>query len=147
MSTLSCPRCGEAVPVEPARPVLRCSAEAYERVGRSLARYRHERFYAVSLDARNRVLRRHLVAVGSVSAVVVHPREVFRAAIRAGASALIVLHNHPTDVLDPSPEDLQITQRLIDAGRTIGIPLIDHLIVGRGGYVSMRDMGVFQESG
>jgi DNA repair protein RadC len=141
MSTLCCPRCGEAVSTEPAPPSLRCSAEVYESLGRSLAHHRQERFYAVSLDARNRVVRRHLVAVGSLAAVVVHPREVFAPLLRDRAAAAIIMHNHPSGSVEPSSEDLAITQRLAEAGRLLGIPLLDHIIVGRNGYCSLRDVG------
>jgi DNA repair protein RadC len=137
-----CPRCGEAVPVEPAPPALRCSAEAYELLGRALARRRQERFVVVALDARNRPVRCHVVAVGSVAAVVVRPREVFAPLIRDRAVAAIVLHNHPSGgPVEPSVEDTEITRRLADAGKLLGIPLLDHLVVGKKGYYSFRDAG------
>jgi DNA repair protein RadC len=141
VNLICCPRCGEAVPAEPVPPALRCSAEAYALLGRSLARHRQERFYVVSLDSRNRLIRRHLVAVGSLAAVVVHPREVFAPLLRERAAAAIVMHNHPSGAVEPSPEDLEITKRLDDAGRLLGIPLLDHVIVGRSGYFSFRDAG------
>ncbi|MBI5500824.1 MAG: JAB domain-containing protein [Deltaproteobacteria bacterium] len=142
MTICHCPRCGEPVPAEQAPPSLRCSAEVYEKLGRSLARRRQERFVVVALDARNRPIRCHVVAVGSVAAVVVHPREVFAPLIRDRAVAAIVLHNHPSGgPVEPSVEDAEITRRLADVGRLLGIPLLDHVIVGKNGYCSMRDLG------
>jgi DNA repair protein RadC len=141
VSTFCCPRCGEAIPAEPGPPSLRCSAEVYDLLARPLARSRQERFYVVSLDARNRVIRKHLVAVGSLASVVVHPREVFRPLVRDGAAAAIVLHCHPSGDPRPSAEDDEITRRLVEVGRLLGIPVLDHVIVGREGYHSFRDAG------
>ena len=141
MSTLCCPRCGEAVSTEPAPPALRCSAEAYALLRRALGRSRQERFFVVALDSRNRIVRRHLVAVGSLASVMVHPREVFRPLIRDGAAAAIVLHCHPSGDPTASEEDRAITERLVEAGRIVGIPLLDHLIVARDGWYSFRDAG------
>jgi DNA repair protein RadC len=136
-----CPRCGEAVSFDPPPPGLRCSAEVYALIGPSLAKRRQERFYVIALDARNRIIRRHLVAVGSLASVTVHPREVFAPLVRDRAAAALLLHNHPSGVEQPSPEDYQITQRLADAGKLLGIPVLDHIIVGRNGYYSFRDAG------
>ena len=141
MHMICCPRCGEAVPTASSSPSLRCSAEVYGLLGKTLARSRQERFYVVSIDARNRVLRRHLVAVGSLAAVVVHPREVFRPLILDGAAAAIVLHSHPSGDPRPSVEDQEITERLAKAGLLLGIVVLDHLVVGREGYYSFRDAG------
>ncbi len=141
MTNLCCPRCGESVSAEISPPGLRCSVEAYELLGRALARSRREKFYVVSLDARNRVLRKHLVAVGSLASVTVHPREVFAPLVRDRAAAAIILHCHPSGDASPSEEDRLLTARLVEGGRLLGIPVLDHLIVGRGGYHSMRDAG------
>jgi DNA repair protein RadC len=137
----TCPRCGEPVKSAGAVPSFRCSAEVYGLLGKSLARSRQERFYVVSLDARNRVIRKHLVAVGSLAAVVVHPREVFRPLLRDGAAAAIVLHCHPSGDPRPSVEDHDITDRLTKAGQLLGIIVLDHLVVGKEGYFSFRDEG------
>ena len=142
MTTLCCPRCGEPLPAISSPPSLRCSAEAYALLGRALGQSRQEKFYAVSLDSRNRIVRRHLVAVGSLASVTVHPREVFRPLVREGAAAAIVLHCHPSGDPSPSEEDQMLTARLVEVGRMIGIPILDHLIVGRDGYHSFRDAGV-----
>jgi DNA repair protein RadC len=124
-----------------AAPCLRCSAEAYEAIGASLARRTQERFWVVALDARNRPLSRHLVAQGSLASCMVHPREVFAPLVRRRAAAAILVHNHPSGDPTPSPEDERLTERLVEAGRLLGIPVLDHLVVAREGYYSLRDEG------
>lgn len=141
MIATHCPRCGEAVSFDPPPPGLRCSAEVYALIGPSLAKRRQERFYVIALDARNRPVRRHLVAVGSLSSCIVHPREVFAPLIRDRAAAAILLHSHPSGCVDPSIEDKDLTDRLARAGQLLGIPVLDHLIVGKDGYHSFRDAG------
>ena len=136
-----CPRCGEALAPDRSPPSLRCSAEAFAVMGRALARSRQERFYVVALDARNRTLRRHLVAVGSLSSCVVHPREVFAPLIRDRAAGAILMHCHPSGCADASPEDFELTERLAKAGQLLGIAVLDHLVVGKEGYYSFRDAG------
>ena len=88
-----------------------------------------ELFMCASLDVRNRWLGVEVVSVGGQSDVMVHPREVFRAAILCGAAGIIVAHNHPSEDLEPSVDDLNITGRLADAGELLGIPLLDHIII------------------
>jgi DNA repair protein RadC len=113
----------------------------YSLLGPTLARKKQERFLVVALDARNRIIARHLVAVGSLAACVVHPREVFSPLIRDHAAAAILVHCHPSGSPEPSQEDRDLTRRLVDAGKLMGIPVLDHLVVGREGYHSFRDAG------
>ena len=136
-----CPKCGEAVEPAGAAPSFRCSAEVYNKIGLGLARRRQERFLVIALDARNRIIARHLVAVGSLASCVVHPREVFAPLVRRRAAAALLVHNHPSGDPLPSLEDRMLTERLADAGRLLGIPVLDHLIIGREGYYSFRDSG------
>jgi DNA repair protein RadC len=104
-------------------------------------RRRREHFVAFYLDARHRLLVLETVAVGSLNASLVHPREVFRPAVAVGAAALVVAHNHPSGCPRPSREDLELTARLEDCGRLMGIELLDHLVVGRRDVVSLRESG------
>ena len=140
MSAQRCPTCGNPI-VSEARPSLRCSAEVYALVGPSLARRKQERFIVVSVDARNRIVGRHLVALGSLATCVVHPREVFAPLIRRHAAAAILVHCHPSGDPSPSPEDIELTDRLAKAGQLLGVPILDHLVIGRDGYYSFRDAG------
>ena len=89
-----------------------------------------EAFVVVTLNAKNRVIARHLVSIGTVSSALVHPRETFRPAILDGASAVILAHNHPSGDTCPSAEDIKITRQLVAAGGHIGIKVLDHIIIG-----------------
>ena len=92
-----------------------------------------EAFWVVCLDGRGRVLALDKVAAGTLTACLVHPREVFAPALRARAASVVVVHNHPSGDPEPSAEDLVLTDRLAAAGQLLGIPLVDHLVVARGG--------------
>ena len=98
-----------------------------------------EEFQIVTLDAKHRVIGTHRVSVGLLDETLVHPREVFRPAIRDAAKSVVLVHNHPSGDPTASHADRKMTERLIDAGRTIGISVQDHVIVARGGAVSLRD--------
>lgn len=103
-----------------------------------------EHFVAVYVDARSFVKGVCVVSIGTLSASLVHPREVFRPAIVAGAAAVIVAHNHPSGDTAPSSEDKDATRRLASAGTLLGVPLLDHLIVGGAGgaFFSFKDAGL-----
>jgi DNA repair protein RadC len=100
-----------------------------------------EQFGVVLLDTKHRVLRVSLVSIGTLDASIVHPREVFREAAGGGAAAIIVFHNHPSGDPKPSPEDVALTRRLIRAGETMGIDVLDHVIIAEHRFHSMRDSG------
>ncbi|MGB9660978.1 MAG: RadC family protein [Moorellaceae bacterium] len=101
-----------------------------------------EHFRTVSLNTKNRVLAIDNVAVGSLNASLVHPREVFKGPVRRSAAAVILVHNHPSGDPSPSLEDIQVTRRLVEAGRLLGIEVLDHLILGDGSYLSMKEKGL-----
>lgn len=98
-----------------------------------------EYLYAILLDVKAKPIRAVLLSVGSLSETCAHPREVFQHAVRVGANALILAHNHPSGDPEPSKEDILLTQRMLHAGEILGIALQDHVIVGREGYVSLRE--------
>jgi DNA repair protein RadC len=100
-----------------------------------------EHFVALLLDTRHRVIGLHTVSVGTLNSSQVHPREVFKAAILANAAGVIVGHNHPSGDPEPSTEDLAITARLKQAGEVLGIALLDSLIIGHPGHVSLKERG------
>jgi DNA repair protein RadC len=104
-----------------------------------LRRLRREHFIGLYLNTRNRLLVRETISIGSLNASIVHPREVFEPALRQGAASLIVVHNHPSGETDPSEDDLAITRRLSEAGEILGVPLLDHVIVGGNGYTSLKE--------
>lgn len=98
-----------------------------------------EQFHIVTLDTKNQILDSHHITTGTLDASLVHPREVFRPAIRDAASSILLVHNHPSGDPTPSREDIAVTSRLTEVGKTIGIDVLDHLILGRQGLVSVRE--------
>lgn len=130
-------RCVERASVDPRRAVADPNAafRVLAPVCRGLDR---ETFQLLLLDGRHRLLRRHCVAVGTLTTSLVHPREVFGPALRERAAAVLVAHNHPSGDPEPSAEDRAVTRRLVEAGELLGVPLVDHLVLGDGRYVSLR---------
>ena len=98
-----------------------------------------EHFVALHLNARNQLTGYHVVSHGTLSASLVHPREVFKAALLSNAYCIVVAHNHPGGSPDPSPEDLQTTRQLVDAGKLLGVEILDHLIVSYRQVSSIRE--------
>lgn len=103
-----------------------------------------EELYAILLDTKHRVLECNRVSRGHLNGTLVHPREVFKPAIRRSSDAVIVVHNHPSGDPSPSPEDIAVTRRLVAAGRLLGIELLDHVILGHDDYVSLRQDGYIE---
>lgn len=104
---------------------------------------RKEYFVALFLNARNQVICREDVSVGSLNASLVHPREVFAPAVGSSAASVILAHNHPSGDVTPSREDIELTRRMVQAGEIMGIEILDHLIVGSERFLSMKEANVF----
>jgi len=100
-----------------------------------------EKFIALYLDTKNQVLKEETVSLGSLNASIVHPREVFKSALELSSASLIVRHNHPSGDPSPSREDIAVTEKLVDGGKLLGIDVLDHIIIGDGRYVSLKDEG------
>ncbi len=124
----------------PVGPRIESPREAYELLC-DMSGWLKEHFRALYLDVRNRVLKDEVVSVGTLTASLVHPRELFRPALECNAAGVLVAHNHPSGDATPSSEDLTLTRRLKRAGDILGISIIDHLIIGRGEFVSLRQLG------
>ena len=103
-----------------------------------------EHFLAVYLDGRHRPIAHQVVSVGTASASLVHPREVFQPAILVGACAVIVGHNHPSGDTTPSSEDREVTRRLVRAGELLGVRIIDHVVVAERGFCSLKEEGALE---
>ena len=132
-----CASIDERVPVRSPRDVYHLMAPYAEReVGES--------FWILPLDSQHRLIGAGptVITRGILNASLVHPREVFLAAITAGAVAVVLVHNHPSGVPDPSPEDHAVTEQLVAAGRLLDIPVHDHVIIGRGRFVSFAEGGL-----
>jgi DNA repair protein RadC len=102
-----------------------------------------EHFWALALNTKNRLIKIIEVSVGSLSASIVHPRELFKEAVRSSAASVVVVHNHPSGDPTPSAADIHLTQRLVRAGDVLGIEVLDHVVIGEGGlHASLREMGL-----
>ncbi|MBK5276279.1 MAG: DNA repair protein RadC [Desulfuromonadales bacterium] len=108
---------------------------------RDMANLDREHFVVLHLDGKNSIIARETVSIGSLSQAVVHPREVFKAAVHNGSKAIICVHNHPTGDPAPSTDDIAITRRLCEAGGIIGIEVLDHIVIGDGEYMSFVERG------
>ncbi|MCP3761431.1 DNA repair protein RadC [Domibacillus sp. A3M-37] len=100
-----------------------------------------EYFVVMCLDTKNQPTAINICHIGSLNASIVHPREVMKTAILANSSSILVAHNHPSGLPEPSREDVEVTKRLAEAGKIIGIEVVDHLIIGDGEYVSLKERG------
>lgn len=129
---------------EPASGELLNTPESAAPFLEDLRHLAQEAFVVLTLNTKNRVIRRHMVSLGTVNSTLVHPREIFRPAIQSGAASIIVCHNHPSGDPSPSAQDIRITKHLIEAGKLIEIPVLDHLIIGDGPPLSLRETGLVE---
>ena len=113
---------------------------------RLLGKADREIFLAVCLNTRNAINAVNVVSVGSLTTSVVHPREVYKLAIMTNSAGIALLHNHPSGETEPSKEDIKMTRQLIDAGRVLGIRVLDHVIVGDGAFYSFSENMIFDFS-
>ncbi len=102
-----------------------------------------EKFGILNLNTRNKISGIHVISVGTLNSTMVHPREVFKAAMLNNSASIILFHNHPSGDPTPSAEDITLTKRLVEAGKIMGIQVLDHLIVGDGKYCSIREAGIW----
>lgn len=121
--------------------VLSDAASVFEHFRGRLPQRDRECFYALLVDGRNRLQAEVRVSEGSLTATLVHPREVFGPAIRCGAAAVVLAHNHPSGDPQPSSEDDALTTRLRQVGELVGIRVLDHVVIGQGAFVSMAERG------
>lgn len=121
---------------------IRSASDVFAHYYPQLRTLAHERFLILVLDGRHRILKEVTVSQGTLTASLVHPREVFRAALRETAAAIILVHNHPSGDPSPSAEDREITLRLVSAGEILGIKVLDHLVIGEQGFVSFLEAGL-----
>lgn len=124
------------------RPRVRTARDVYERMRLVMRDLPHEEFHVLLLNTQNEVLRDLQITRGTLDASLVHPREVFRPAITEAAASIILVHNHPSGDPAPSAEDRSITTQLRDAGRIIGIDVLDHVIIGESRFVSLAEAGL-----
>jgi len=100
-----------------------------------------EHFVVLFLDVKNQIIHKKTIFIGGLNASIVHPREIFREAVKRSAASIICAHNHPSGVPTPSPEDIEVTKRIQEAGYIIGIELLDHVIIGDHQFISLKEKG------
>ena len=131
---------GRVATLEPT--IIRTPADTLPILEAELSELAYERFVALSLNTKSHVIAVLPVSNGSLNASIVHPRELFQRAILSNFASLIIAHNHPSGDPTPSPEDLALTRRLVEAGELLDSPILDHVILGYGRYVSFKEKGL-----
>lgn len=125
------------------KDIINSPRDAAQMVLRELSFADKEHFMIIMLNSKYRVIAKKVISIGHLNASLVHPREMFKEAIKRSSAAVILVHNHPSGDLTPSKEDLATTERLKEVGKILGIDVLDHLIVGNNRYLSFREQGLF----
>ncbi|MCY9545474.1 JAB domain-containing protein [Lysinibacillus xylanilyticus] len=120
---------------------IRSPHDAYTLMKEFIGDVDREHFVVLCLDTKNQPTCIQVVHIGSLNASIVHPREVLKSALLSNSASIIVGHNHPSDIATPSPEDIEVTERLKDAGKILGIDLLDHLIICTDSFTSLKEKG------
>ena len=121
---------------------ISCSRDVYEHCHPKLSELEKEHFIALLLDTKNKIITEDTISIGTLNSSLVHPREVFKNAIKESANTIILVHNHPSGEPEPSEEDREITRLLIQAGELLNIKVLDHIIIGKECYYSFTDSGL-----
>lgn len=119
--------------------------DIYKLIKKEVFGKKKELLYLISLDSRNKVISKDLISMGTITETLVDPREVYRQALIKNASSIVVVHNHPSGNPSPSSEDLIVTEKLVNAGISLGLLLVDHIIVCDDNFVSLKSLGVFNK--
>ncbi len=123
------------------RYVIRSPEDGAEYIMEEMRELKQEHFVCLFLNTKNQVIQRQTIFIGSLNASIVHPREVFKEAVKRSAASIICAHNHPSGDPTPSQEDIQVTRRLNECGKMIGIELLDHLVIGDRKFISLKEKG------
>ena len=130
------------VPIMEAPVIIRTPADTLPVLEAELGSRSAEVFLALAMNTKNHVIAILPVSQGSLNASIVHPRELFQRAILSNGASLILAHNHPSGDASPSPEDIALTRRLVEAGQLLDIPILDHIILGYGNFYSFKEHGL-----
>ena len=122
-------------------PVISCPADTIPFLT-NIKDEQREHFLCIYLNARNQVIQKETISVGSLSASIVHPREVFREAITHSSASVILAHNHPSSDVSPSKDDIELTRRLVKAGEIMGMEVLDHIVISASDFMSMKERGL-----
>ncbi|MGM8364715.1 RadC family protein [Virgibacillus sp. W0181] len=121
--------------------IIRSPEDGADYVMEEMRNLNQEHFVVLFLNTKNQIMHRQTIFIGSLNASIVHPREIFREAVKRSAASIICAHNHPSGDPAPSQEDIHVTKRLVQAGKMMGIELLDHLIIGNNKFVSLKEKG------
>ncbi len=124
------------------RVTIKSPVEVSSLVMEEMRYLKKEVFKIILLNTKNHIIKYLNVSVGSLNSSIVHPREVFSEAVKTGCSAMLLVHNHPSGDPEPSREDIETTQRLVNAGNILGIKVLDHVVIGDGKYISFKEQGL-----
>jgi len=125
----------------PSTEYIRSPQDVFTLLGNELKFLQQEQFICIFLNTKNHITGKEVISIGTLNASLVHPREVFRPAIKRASASIICAHNHPSGNPEPSSEDITITKRLVEAGQIIGIDVLDHIIICTHSYVSLKERG------
>jgi len=121
--------------------IIRSPEDGADYVMEEMRHLKQEHFVALFLNTKNQVIHQQTIFIGSLNASIVHPREVFREAVKRSAATIICVHNHPSGDPTPSQEDIHVTRRLVESGKIMGIELLDHIIIGDRKFISLKEKG------
>ncbi|KJS75677.1 MAG: DNA repair protein [Desulfotomaculum sp. BICA1-6] len=124
------------------KPSIKSPENAAALVMEEMRHFDREHFWALLLNAKNQVLAREVISIGTLNFSAIHPRELFKAAIKRSAAGVILVHNHPSGDPTPSRQDIEATTRLVDAGNIVGIDVLDHLVIGDNKFTSFKSQGL-----
>lgn len=123
-------------------PSIRSPQDVYQLMS-DLQFLKVEQFWAIYLNTKNRIIHKEMITQGTINSTVITPREVFSIGVKTLAASVILCHNHPTGQSEPSREDIEVTKRMKDAGKTLAIEVLDHVIIGSGNFYSLKEKGHF----
>ncbi|WP_269412072.1 RadC family protein [Lentibacillus daqui] len=123
------------------RYVIRTPKDGADYIMEEMRGLNQEHFVVLFLNTKNQIIHRQTIFIGSLNASIVHPREIFREAVKRSAASIICAHNHPSGDPSPSQEDIHVTRRLVESGKMIGIELLDHLVIGDRKFASLKEKG------
>lgn len=118
---------------------IKTAKDVFLYASEKLSDNKKEHFMILHLDTKNRIIKDEIISIGTLNASIVHPREVFKSAIKESANSIILVHNHPSGDSEPSLEDREITEKLMDAGELLNIKVLDHVIIGKDNYHSFKE--------
>ena len=121
--------------------VITCPEDVYDYAAPIIGDKDKEYFAVILTNVKNVILSMPIISIGSLTASVVHPREVFKEAVKNSAAAIIMVHNHPSGNPEPSPDDINLTRRMVAVGKMMDIPVLDHVIIGNNRYTSLKETG------